>query len=155
MQARAFGTTTTERGFLKINHVGIIQGDGIDRASIGALLGKVVGVMRFSADSVLFGSGGALLQKVNRDTYKFAQKASAILKTGKWVGIAKNPITDSGKRSLEGVLTTVMNDHGDTIVVRVDTDPIPDGYTDAMQLVYHCGVLYNETTLDEIRDRLK
>lgn len=155
MQARAFGTTTTNRGFLKINHVGIIQGDGVDRASIGALLGKVVGVMRFSADSVLFGSGGALLQKVNRDTYKFAQKASAILKTGKWVGIAKNPITDSGKRSLEGVLTTVMNDHGDTIVVRVDTDPIPDGYTDAMQLVYHCGVLYNETTLDEIRDRLK
>lgn len=155
MQEMAFGYTLTEKGYKKINHVGIIQGDGVDRLAITSLLGKVVSVLGYSADCVIFGSGGALLQKVNRDTLKFAQKASAILVNGTWRGISKNPVTDSGKKSLEGVLTTVRSKMtGELMTARLDQAPLNEEFEDIMQLVYHLGNLYNETTLDEIRQRL-
>lgn len=156
MQEDAFGVELTDRGFKRIKYVGVIQGDGVDHLSIQSLLDKVTGVLRYSADVVIFGSGGALLQKVNRDTLKFAQKATAILVNGEWVGTSKNPITDPGKKSLEGVLTTCRNlATGETVTVRVDQTGIPEGHEDLMDLVYHYGDLYNETTLAEVRARVE
>lgn len=154
-QAAAFGYTTNSLGYKKINNVGIVQGDGVDTDSIDALL-NIVRSMNFAADNVIFGSGGALLQKVNRDTLKFAQKASAILVqqedgSTKWIGIAKDPITDHGKRSTQGVLTTIRTDTGyQPLAVEQRTSSVPN---DAMQLVYQNGTLYNNTTLAQIRKR--
>jgi nicotinamide phosphoribosyltransferase len=113
----------------------------------------------YSADCVVFGSGGALLQKVNRDTYKFAQKASAILvedENGKeyWKGIAKDPVTDAGKKSKEGVLTLVRSKMNNELMpARLDQGPLDSEWEDIMQLVYFKGQLYNETTLAEVRAR--
>lgn len=42
---------------------------------------------------------------MNRDTFSFAQKTSAILVDGKWIPTVKDPITDSGKKSKGGYLT--------------------------------------------------
>jgi nicotinic acid phosphoribosyltransferase len=53
--------------------------------------------------------GGELLQKVNRDTQKFAMKASAACVNGEWRDVYKDPITDSGKRSKKGRLALVRN----------------------------------------------
>jgi nicotinamide phosphoribosyltransferase len=154
LQEAAFGTTLTEQGYKKINNVGVIQGDGVDHLAIKQLLSKVTNVYRYSADVVIFGSGGALLQKVNRDTFKFAQKASAILKNGEWIGIAKNPVTDSGKKSKEGVLTTVRSKvTGELMAARLDNGPLDSEWGDIMQLVYFKGQLFNETTLAEVRAR--
>ena len=154
MQEMAFGSVTNEKGFRKINTVGIIQGDGIDHLAIKSVIGKLM-TMGFSADNVIFGSGGSLLQKVNRDTFKFAQKASALLlEDGTWKGIAKDPITDPGKKSAEGVLTTARSRMtGELSLVRVDKG-LNDEFEDIMKLVYHNGRLFNETSLSEIRDRL-
>jgi nicotinamide phosphoribosyltransferase len=103
---------------------------------------------------VIFGSGGALLQKVDRDDLKFAQKASSILVDGVWKGIAKDPVTDHGKKSKEGVLTTVRNRiTGERTAARLDLEPLTSEFEDIMSLVYHTGSLYNETTLTEIRTR--
>jgi nicotinamide phosphoribosyltransferase len=155
MQEKAFGITKTSTGHKKIQYVGVIQGDGVDHSMIHAMLDKITRVLGYSADCVIFGSGGSLLQKVNRDTLSFAQKASAIFINGQWKGIAKDPITDSGKKSKEGVLTTAQNLHtGKLEAVRLDTGPLSDDYKDIMRLVYHCGTLYNEVTLDEIRSRV-
>lgn len=154
LQEAAFGTTLTEQGYKKINNVGIIQGDGVDHLAIKQLLSKVTNVYRYSADVVIFGSGGALLQKVNRDTFKFAQKASAILTDAGWKGIAKNPVTDSGKKSKEGVLTLVRSKiTGELMPARLDTGPLDSEWEDVMQLVYYKGQLFNETTLAEVRAR--
>lgn len=152
LQEAAFGTTLTSKGYKKINNVGIIQGDGVDHMAIKTLLGNIM-AMGYSADCVIFGSGGALLQKVNRDTYKFAQKASAVLVEDEgWVGISKNPVTDQGKRSKEGRLTLAYNaDTGEYKTVQVDA--VPRGYVDVMQLVYQDGTIFNKTTLDEVRAR--
>ena len=159
LQATAFGTTLTSKGFKKINTVGIIQGDGVDHLAIVSLLGKITAIMGFSADCVLFGSGGALLQKVNRDTFKFAQKACAILVDDEngneyWKGIAKDPITDKGKKSKEGVLTLVRSKmNNELMVARLDNGPLDSEWEDMMKLVYYKGELFNETTFSEIRAR--
>jgi nicotinamide phosphoribosyltransferase len=151
MQAAAFGTVTNAKGYMVINNVGIIQGDGVDRLNMLTLLGNVM-AMGFAATSVVFGSGGALLQKVNRDTLKFAQKGSAILVDNKWVGIAKDPITDPGKKSKEGVMTLGRNKQGVLKAQRLDLG-LEAGYEDLHQLMYHCGRLFNKTNLEQVRAR--
>ena len=71
------------------------------------LLQRVVD-LGYAPESVVMGSGGGLLQKVNRDTFSFAQKTSAILVGGssgdKWIETVKDPITDHGKKSKGGYL---------------------------------------------------
>ena len=57
---------------------GVIQGDGIDVV----MLKKIMAAMEeggYSADSVVYGMGGGLLQKVNRDTMSFATKLCHIV----------------------------------------------------------------------------
>lgn len=165
LQEKYFGSVTNAKGYRKINHVGLLQGDGIDHMAVKTVLGNIM-AMGFSADNIVFGSGGALLQKVNRDTYKFAMKASAVLiKTAsgengplgqtqgtRWIGIAKDPITDPGKKSKEGVLTLVRNvKTGELKTMKLDD--LDEGYEDMMVTVYDHGVLSNETTLAEVRAR--
>ena len=154
LQEAAFGSVTNSKGYRKISYVGIIQGDGIDRQgmAIKAVYGKILS-MGFSADNVIFGSGGGLLQGVTRDTLKFAQKASAILVDGEWVGIAKDPVTDPGKKSKEGVMTLARSKTtGAYVAARLD-QAWDEDLEDVHVLVYHTGMLYNETTLDEVRMR--
>lgn len=157
LQAAAFGTETVQgtnnHTYKRIKHVGVIQGDGIDHTSLIDLLSLVI-FRGYTADVLIFGSGGALLQKLNRDTLKFAQKACALLlDDGTWVGIAKNPITDKGKKSKEGVMTTLRhNVTGELMAGRLDNiDQLSNEFTDIMRLNYYLGDLYNECTLDEVR----
>ena len=83
------------------------------------LMQKVVG-LGYAPESVVMGSGGGLLQKVNRDTLKFAQKAAAIKIDGKWVDMFKDPITDPGKKSKTGLQNDprfiTFYDHGKLLV---------------------------------------
>lgn len=170
LQAEHFGVDVNAMGYKKVKHVGILQGDGVDHLSLKTLLGNIV-AMGFRADNIVFGSGGALLQKVNRDTYKFAMKASAIavpvpaedpIFTGeqvlRWQGIAKNPITDPGKKSKEGVLTLARHIRSGMVeTIRIDRfgkiESLPEGYEDMMATVYDHGKILNETTLAEVRER--
>lgn len=155
MQEEAFGYTLTSKGYKKINYVGIIQGDGVDRKAmaIKSVYGKIL-AMGYSADNVIFGSGGGLLQGVTRDSLKWAQKASAILVNGVWVGIAKDPITDPGKKSLEGVLTLARHKvTGKYVAARCDL-PWDDDYEDVHTLNYHTGTSYNEIILDQVRENV-
>lgn len=153
LQEAAFGSTPNHKGYRKINHVGIIYGDGVDRLNMLTMIGNIV-AMGYTADCMVFGSGGALLQKVNRDTLKFAQKGSALLyEDGTWEGIAKDPITDPGKKSKEGVLTAVRSKMtGQLQAARLDTG-LDDEFEDLHVLMYHTGKLYNASTLDQARAR--
>lgn len=158
MQAAAFGFTVNEKGYKVINNVGIIQGDGVDNAAVEKML-KIITDMGYAANSVVFGSGGALLQKVNRDTYKFAQKASANLVGDEWVGISKNPITDPGKMSKKGRVTTLRSTMtGEFMVGDLANEDARDSeWEDMLKVVYQNGNisedLLNET-LENIRKRI-
>ena len=164
-QEEAFGFTLNAKGYKVINNVGVIQGDGIDKLSAFSLMGKIVS-MGYSADVFVMGSGGGLLQKVNRDTFKFAQKASAILVKDYfdlswgdahqlvWIPISKDPVTDHGKKSKAGrvSLARKIGETGPDSFVSYDmADGVPDGYVDALVTVYDKGVLMYRITLDEVR----
>jgi nicotinamide phosphoribosyltransferase len=99
-----FGFSINGKGY-KVLHpsVRVIQGDGVNPKSIGRILQKMQ-QFGYAAENLVFGMGGALLQKVNRDSLKYAMKASAICIDGKWHSVYKDPITDTGKRSKRGVL---------------------------------------------------
>lgn len=104
MLGNLFGTTTNSKGY-KVLHpsVRIIQGDGVDYYSIDDIL-QTITKNGWSAENLVFGMGGALLQKVNRDSLKFAMKASAAQVGDEWRDVFKDPITDKGKRSKRGRL---------------------------------------------------
>ena len=61
-----------------------MQGDGISYETIGDIL-EHMKVNQWSADNVAFGSGGALLQRLHRDTQKCAYKCSYAIINGKGV----------------------------------------------------------------------
>jgi nicotinamide phosphoribosyltransferase len=143
-----------------LNNVGLLQGDGIEYSTMVELL-ELVTSLGFSSSNIVFGSGGGLLQKVNRDTYKFAQKASAIKVQGQWKPIFKDPVTDPGKKSKSGRLTLVRNiSDGNFKTVNVDTELekyLSEGWEDVMVTLYdgvnNPGELLYTTTLAEVRAR--
>lgn len=148
--AAKYGTTVNTKGYQVLNHVRVIQGDGINEDTIRQILQNLL-IDGFSAENVAFGMGGALLQKVDRDTQRFAYKASAGLIDGAYRGIYKDPVTDPGKRSKDGVLDLVMEDGRMTTraYYTFDTD-FPGSL---MRTVYKDGELIVRDTLDDIRAR--
>lgn len=97
-----FGYTVNEKGYKVLNNVSVLWGDGINENTV-TLPYEIAMQMGISADSIITGSGGGILQvDVDRDTMKFAFKASNAIVNGESRPIAKNPITDPGKQSKKG-----------------------------------------------------
>ncbi|ANE44198.1 nicotinate phosphoribosyltransferase [Deinococcus puniceus] len=149
--AAKFGTTLNSKGFKVLNHVRVLQGDGIDETTIRQILQNLV-VDGYSAENVAFGMGGALLQKVDRDTQRFAYKASAGLIDGEYRGIYKDPVTDPGKRSKDGVLDLVQ-ENGRMVTKAYKTFDT-DFPGSLMRTVYRDGEMLVRDTLDEVRGRV-
>lgn len=126
-----FGGTTNDLGYRVLDpHVGMIWGDGIDAEGIDKILYALVRE-GYAASNVVFGMGGGLLQKVNRDTERFAFKCSAQYRDGQWHDIKKAPL-DATKASKAG---------------RFD----PEKY--GLELVYRNGKLERFQNFDDIRAR--
>jgi nicotinamide phosphoribosyltransferase len=99
-----FGFETNAKGFKVLNpKVRVIQGDGIDFAMLDKIL-SAMKVNGWSADNIAFGSGGGLLQKLNRDTQKFAFKCSQVVIGDESRDVYKRPITGGDKASKRGRL---------------------------------------------------
>lgn len=153
----AFGATVNGKGYRVLNHVRVIQGDGIDAAMIEAIL-SAMAEANYAADNVVFGMGGALLQQLNRDTQRFAMKCSAVRVDGVWRDVAKAPATDAGKRSRPGRMTLLRNRvSGEYKTVRLplawDEQMVEGEWKDAMQTVFENGRLCVDVSLDDVRAR--
>jgi nicotinamide phosphoribosyltransferase len=97
-----FGYTVNDKGYKVLDpHVRVIQGDGVNHASIDGIL-HTMQINKWAAENLTFGMGGALLQKVDRDTQKMAFKASHIIGEDFDRDVYKDPITDPGKKSKRG-----------------------------------------------------
>ena len=149
-----FGATKNSKGFWVLNNVRLIQGDGVNEHTIRSILGSFQ-AYGYSADNIAFGMGGALLQQVDRDTQRFAMKCSSIMVNGENRDVQKDPITDSGKKSKAGRVKLWTNSGGEfasTVAAPTGwTDKGIGGWTEALQLVYQDGALFNEITFDEVR----
>jgi nicotinamide phosphoribosyltransferase len=156
----AFGHTVNSKGFKVLNHVRVIQGDGINPNSIRAILERVTSA-GYATDNVAFGMGGALLQQLNRDTQKFALKCSAARVGGRWIDVYKEPVTDKGKMSKRGRMTLLQHrEYGTFKTVPVppeagSLDEIvkPLGYEDALVTVWEDGRIVTDHTFAEVRAR--
>ncbi|XP_048587754.1 nicotinamide phosphoribosyltransferase [Nematostella vectensis] len=145
---KAFGTVKNSKGFhLLPPYIRIIQGDGISYETLGTILENMKR-NKWSADNIAFGSGGALLQKMDRDTQKFAYKCSYAVVNGKGVNVFKQPITDLGKKSKKGLLSLELDDQGNYCTVQEGKGD-PD--KDLLVTVFENGKLMKEYTFDEVR----
>lgn len=154
-----FGYTFNEKGYKVLPpQVRVIQGDSINVNTIRSIYGalKVNGI---SAENLVLGMGGALLQKVDRDTQKFAFKCSYAEIDGLPVDVQKHPveidshgkITQSFKTSKPGQLKLVMTEEGYKTVRK---EIFPD-CEDVLVTVFEDGDLYNEVRFEEVRERAR
>jgi nicotinamide phosphoribosyltransferase len=152
--ADKFGGETNNRGFFVLNpKVRVIQGDGIDHDSLDAILNHMTEA-KFSADNLAFGSGGGLLQKLNRDTQKFAFKCSNVTVNGEDRDVYKDPVTDPGKKSKRGRLALIQSEgaHGKGWKT-VRQSELPTESQDLLCSVFKDGELLVDHTFAECRER--
>jgi nicotinamide phosphoribosyltransferase len=151
----SFGSVVNAKGFRVLQHVRVIQGDGITVRSIRTILSNLQ-FNGYSADNVAFGQGGALLQIVNRDDQRFAMKCSAVEVNGELRDVFKDPVTDPHKRSKAGRLVLMKKD-ADYLTVSIggasQQRAVVLGYSSAMQVVFENGELQIDDSLQSIRDR--
>jgi nicotinic acid phosphoribosyltransferase len=144
-----FGFVVNTKGYKVLNpKVRLIQGDGIDHDSLREILECITNA-GWSADNLAFGSGGGLLQKVNRDTSKYAFKCSQAIIDGEEIEVYKDPITDPGKTSKRGVLKLII-ENGQYKTVNAN-----DPGDDQLVTVFENGKLLVDQTFAEIRELAK
>ena len=166
-----FGGTTNEQGYKVLDsHIGAIYGDSItiDRADE---ICRRLEAKGFASTNVVLGIGSFTYQYNTRDTFGFAMKATYVeleeisgvsigevgtMDVKNTIGreIFKDPITDDGtKKSATGLLcVTKHNENGYMLVDRVSWEAEGNG---ELQPIYKDGEFFNQTTLTEIRQRLK
>jgi nicotinamide phosphoribosyltransferase len=150
-----FGFTTNTKGYKVLPpQVRVIQGDGVNYAEIiniyNALKAKGI-----SAENLVLGMGGALLQKVDRDTQKFALKCSSAVINGNEVAVEKSPtemdaqghITPSFKKSKRGRLKLVkINGIFKTVNQQEHLE-----LADELHTVFENGKLVNTITFEQVK----
>ncbi|MFY0252926.1 nicotinate phosphoribosyltransferase [Chitinophaga sp. 30R24] len=152
-----FGYTTNEKGYKVLPpQVRVIQGDGISYSSIPGIFEalKQAGV---SAENLALGMGGALLQRVNRDTQEFAFKCSYAIINGEAVNVHKMPVEldanghlrTSFKKSKSGKLSLI---HENNQFKTVEETTVPDT-ANMLQTVFENGNVIREYTFNEVRGK--
>jgi len=152
-----FGFTVNEKGYKVLPpQVRVIQGDGVNIHSIRIIYAalKQNGI---SAENLVLGMGGALLQKVDRDTQKFAFKCSYAEINGDPVDVQKHPLemdehgrlVQSFKNSKAGRLKLILSEKGYQ-TIKAGEQP---EYEDQLITVFENGEIKNETSFEAVRER--
>jgi nicotinamide phosphoribosyltransferase len=107
--------------------------------------------MKIAADCVLTGAGGGIAAaKLDRDTDRWAMKASTyLMEDGSQMEIFKDPITDPGKKSKRGRFTVRPDGYGHTLVGRRFGDT--EFADDLLGIRYLNGDVLNAAILEDIR----
>ena len=153
-----FGYTVNPKGYKVLPpQVRVIQGDGVNYESIKAIYValKQAGV---SAENLALGMGGALLQKVDRDTQRFALKCSSAVINGREVNVEKSPVEmnangdliSSFKKSKSGRLKLVKID-GDFYTVAQAGN---ESRADELHTVFENGEIVKQLTFEEVKANL-
>ena len=145
----------------------ILQGDGVALDTVGDMLAALLAI-GFCANAVHFGSGGGLLQKVNRDSLSCAFKCCAMYVGDKVFAIGKDPIAGGKKsypgnpcvvRSADGVLRNRGEYDASGRMVRALPMSVEEFRTglpdDELKTVFLNGQVVGEQTWLDIRGRAK
>ncbi|ELR98097.1 nicotinate phosphoribosyltransferase [Gloeocapsa sp. PCC 73106] len=144
-----FPCTTNEKGYRALpSQVRLIQGDGVGPDTLPEILEAVMAA-GWSIDNLSFGSGGGLLQRLDRDTLSFAFKCSSAVVDGKRRDVYKQPVTAPWKSSKRGRLKLVERD-GSLLTVGSEETSREE---DFLQEVYRNGRVLIEENFDIVRKR--
>jgi nicotinamide phosphoribosyltransferase len=145
---KKFGAEKNEKGYFVLpQQLRVIQGDGIDYVSANKILEAMTNA-GWSTDNITLGMGGGLLQKLDRDTQKFAFKCSSVKISGQNIEVYKQPITDLEKSSKAGMLKLILRDNGKFETVKKEI-----AGEDQLIEVFRNGSIMKEYDLNEIRER--
>jgi nicotinamide phosphoribosyltransferase len=149
-----FGFTVNSKGFKVLPpYIRLIQGDGINENSLPKIIDNMI-AKKFSIDNIAFGMGGGLLQAWNRDTLKYAMKASARCDTdGFWYDVFKDPISDHGKLSKKGRLGLIRGAGLGSSTIMTVPKNVADQKGNLLRKVFRNGELLVDDTFANIRER--
>lgn len=145
MMSNGIAHTVNDKGYIEFAKYRIIWGDGINPDTIRAIL-KLVTDLGYASSNFAFGSGGDLMQNVNRDTQGMAVKCSWAIVDGEEIEVYKDPITDPGKTSKKGQLMLYKKNN------TFFTEKPGLDIEEALDVVYKDGEIIRIMTLDEIRE---
>lgn len=154
----AFGYVINDRNYKVLNpNVRMIWGDGINFQSITAILEEMK-QKGWSADNIAFGMGGALLQRLDRDTHMFAFKCCYAHINGKEVDVSKNPVDTPWKKSKKGKLTLakVRTEEGEQYATIRESE-LNRLYVikEVLVPVFENGKILKEYTFEEVRENAR
>jgi nicotinamide phosphoribosyltransferase len=152
MLADAFGGTINEAGYFVLNPaVRVIQGDGINQDSIPGILQNMK-LAHHSMDNLVLGMGGGMTHGPGRDEFSFSMKATARYNGKEWIDMLKEPKTDSGKKSLKGLVRCHMGENGiETFVAANENELANTG--PGWRLYFHTGATPYVPSFDEVIGR--
>ncbi|GBU09933.1 nicotinate phosphoribosyltransferase [Gammaproteobacteria bacterium] len=161
------GVTINKKGYKVLNHIRILQGDGINEDTVYDILRdlcfeKDINSHGWSAENFVFGCGGALLQgnyesSINRDTHRFAIKCSAIITQEgteqEFVEVFKDPITDRKKSSKKGRLDVILDSKtGQLKTVMINELSLDKSHPESvLNTVFLNGKITKTFTFEEVR----
>ena len=150
-----FGFTVNAKGYKVLPpQLRVIQGDGANYEA-NIQLYEALKTKGISAENLVLGMGGALLQKADRDTQKFALKCSSAIINGKEIDVEKSPVemdasgklSPSFKKSKAGRLKLIKIDN---LYKTVRQSAHPE-LIDELYTVFENGQLINEWNFEDIR----
>jgi nicotinamide phosphoribosyltransferase len=150
-----FGATENVQGFMVLHpSVGVIQGDGLTVSTMQSIIdGWVNG--GFSLDNFALGMGSGISHDGRRDDFSFSVKAIAKFNSSdnKWTPLLKNPKTDSGKKSLSGLVRCYENENGELYVEDVinNFEKLFEE-TNGWKIWYINGERYNFQSFTQVRE---
>lgn len=149
-----FGGKVNKAGYKELDpHIGLIYGDSINLTRCNDILSGLK-KKGFASTNVVFGIGSYTYQMQTRDCCGYAFKATDITVNGEDRPIFKDPKTGDGmKKSARGKLVVLKNAAGEYVMVDGVTAEV--AATGELKEVYRDGVLLRESTLAEIRERIK
>lgn len=149
-----FGHTLNSKGYRVLKNVRVIQGDGVNPDSIFDILTTMKGY-NFSAENVIYGMGGKLLQGHDRDTQKFAMKTCAAEDEDGWYEVYKDPITDQVKKSKRGRLMLYRNRETGEFFTGPLAHNAETKYEPMLKCVYRLGKLLVDHHFKDVQARLE
>jgi len=142
----AFGYETNSKGFKILPpFIRVVQGDGVTVKSLPRVYAELER-RGLAADNAIFGMGGGLLQHCDRDTNRFAQKASAVCVNGEWRDISKSPKGEQYKTSKAGRLALIKENGEFKTVRRESVSPEQN----LLQPVFRNGKLLKKWDFSEL-----
>ncbi len=145
-----FGIILNNKGYKVLNpKIGFLWGDGINMEGIREICQAAIKA-GWDVGSLVFGMGGALHQKVNRDTQRCAFKSSYQVAGGKGKMIFKNPL-DTSKKSKKGKLALIRNEDGSYDTIEEVEGNVPG---DLLVPIFKNGELLKFYTFAEVKANL-